>query len=94
MHSLEALNTLINARKLPGPVDIVQERPMVKPVVIGGVALGMVSRCYRCRLVSIDSVLPARALAVFDVASQPSNASCQASGQQEQSHAKAGHDVE
>ena len=47
---------LIDAFELPGPLGVVQELPQVKAVVVGGVALGMVSGRQRGHLVPIDGV--------------------------------------
>lgn len=47
---------LINAMKLPGPLDVVEKLSLVKAVVVWAVTLGMIGRGQHGHLVAIDGV--------------------------------------
>ena len=47
---------LVNALKLPGPFDVVEELALVKAVVVRTVALCMIGGCQHCHLVTVDGV--------------------------------------
>ena len=47
---------LVDALKLPGPFDVVEELALVKAVVIRTVALCVIGGCQHCHLVTVDGV--------------------------------------
>lgn len=51
------LGQLIDSLELPWPHHIVQELPVVKPVVIWGVALCMIAGGQHRRLVAVDGII-------------------------------------
>ena len=55
----QVLSNFVHPFELPGPLVVVQELAMVKPVVIRGVVFGMVSWSDGCGLVTVHGVISA-----------------------------------
>lgn len=51
------LCNLVHPLKLPRPSRPIQERPHIKPIVIGAVRFGMVRRCERGHFVTVGRVV-------------------------------------